>query len=238
MFALFLGLLSMFPTGRVFAHADPGPPYVQTYSILIKGAPSGTEQVKEELDRDGHLLSTSEHEIFVTDGLELKRLAFTTTMILSKKDLQPISYSCAYTSGETHDSYGLTIKAGTITRTLTRGGHSTESSGPVQPGLVVIDFNVYHHYDYLVGQYDAKKKGRQTFEDYLPLLGTTVPIALTQLDAADLVFGKIKVRAHNYKMEFIGIWSGTLSMDEGGRLVRLAVPSQDLEVVRKDLVPE
>ncbi len=41
----------------------------------------------------------------------------------------------------------------------------------------------------------------------------------------------------NYKIEFVGISGGSLSVDKNGRLVRLVIPNQDLEVLRKDLLP-
>ena len=41
----------------------------------------------------------------------------------------------------------------------------------------------------------------------------------------------------SYSVEFVGIAGGTLSVDKNERLVRLVIPAQDLEVVRKDLLP-
>jgi len=238
MLAPFFGLIGF---GFLLAGANPGEsvvPYSQTYAILIKGAMAGTERVSEHADKDGNLVSSSEHEIFVTDGLETNRMAFNTSMVLSKTSLAPMHYSCTYTSGANHDSYEVTVKDGTITRILNRSGRSSEATGSMRPGLVIIDFNVYHQYERLVVQYDAKKKGRQTLQDFIPIVGNEIPVAVTQLDNSDLEFGKVSVPVRNYKIEFVGILNGILSIDKDGRLVRLQVPTQDLEVVRKDLVQE
>jgi len=34
------------------------------------------------------------------------------------------------------------------------------------------------------------------------------------------------------------MWGGTLAINKNGRLVRLVIPSQELEVVRRDLLAE
>ncbi len=213
-------------------------PYSQIYAILIKGTMAGTEKVAERIDTDGNLVSDSEHEIFVTDGLETNRMAFNTSMVSTRTNLTPIRYSCTYTSGPNRDSYEVTVKDGAITRILNRGGRSSEAIGSMRPGVVIVDFNVYHQYERLVTQYDPKKKGRQTFQDFIPIIGNEISVALTQLDNSNLEFGKVSIPVRNFRIEFVGILSGILSIDKGGRLVRLQVPTQDLEVVRKDLLPE
>ncbi len=131
-------------------------PYTQSYSIFIKGVLAGTEKVTEKTEPDGNLLAQSEHDILITDGLETKRMAFTTTMRLAKKSLEPIYYSYKYTSGEAHDFYEVNVKDGRMTRLLSRGGRTTEINVAYQPGEVILDFSVYHQYDYLVRQYDFK----------------------------------------------------------------------------------
>jgi hypothetical protein len=104
--------------------------------------------------------------------------------------------------------------------------------------MVFLDFNVYHQYDYLIRRYDTQKGGRQTFPDFLPLIGNDVPVALTYIgdDKLDLKIGTLPIR--NFQVEFVGMWGGTLSVNKNGRLVRLVIPSQELEVVRRDLLTE
>jgi hypothetical protein len=103
--------------------------------------------------------------------------------------------------------------------------------------MVFVDFNVYHQYDYLVRRYDAKKGGRQTFADFIPVIGTDIPIALTYMgdDRLNLKTGTLPIR--NFQVEIVGIWGGTLSVSKEGRLIRLVIPSQEIEVMRRDLLP-
>jgi hypothetical protein len=232
-----LGLL-FFTTAVVDTARAAASNYSESYAILIKGALAGSETVTEKPDPNGDTISSSEHEILVTDGLETKKMKFSTRMVLAKSTGIPVAYSYWYTSGNTGDSYDVTIKNGQITRVLNRGGRTSEITIPLQPDMVFVDFNVYHQYDYLVRKYDFKKSGRQTFADFIPLIGNDIPVALTYIgeDKLDLKTGSLQLR--NFRMEFVGIWGGVLSVNKEGRLVRLVIPTQDIEVVRRDLLPQ
>jgi len=212
--------------------------YSQSYVIILKGARAGTETVTEKTEPNGEVVSTSQHEMFVTDGLETKRMTFSTRMALSQNTGIPTSFSYWYTSGGTGDSYEVTIQNSRVTRVLNRGGRTSEATVPLEPGMVFVDSTVYHQYDYLVRRYDFKRGGRQTFANFIPVIGNDIPVALTYLgeEKIPLKAGTLPVRI--LRMEFVGIWSGTMWVDKDGRLVRLVVPNQDLEVLRSDLVPE
>lgn len=219
------------------ADTNPAPTYTQTYSILIKGSLSGSEKVTETTEKDGTLLATSDHEILISDGIEVKRMTFVTTMRMTKGKLDPIHYSYKYTSGESLDSYEVNFGDGQIRRVLNRGGHSNEVTVPLQPGVVILDFNVYHQYDYLVRRYDLKKRGKQSFPNFIPLIGSEVPLSLTYLGDSKLEYPGGSLPVRNFKIEYLDIWTGTFATDTAGRLVRLLAPGQDLEVVRADLLP-
>ena len=208
--------------------------YTQTYVILIRGSVTGNEKVNETTAGKGEIVSTSEHEMLITDGLETKRMTFSTRMVLSKADLTPVSYSYKYTGGS-GDSYDVVVRNNLISRTLRRGDRTSEATTALQPDTVLVDFNVYHHYDYLARRYDSKKGGRQLFSNYVPVIGNDIPIALTFLGNDNLDFGKGTVPVRTFKVEFIGIWTGNFAVDKDGRLVRLVIPVQDLEVIREDL---
>jgi hypothetical protein len=219
------------------SYAQNAPPsYSQSYAILVKGVRAGSETVTETTNKAGDLVSESEHEILITDGLETKRMTFSTKMILAKSTFAPISYTYRYTSGEAKDSYEVEIKDARIIRILNRGGHTSQVNIAAQPNTIILDFNVYHQYDHVVSRYDGKKGGRQLFADFIPLIGSDIPVALTFLGRTTMDFEKGSIPVRNFKVEFVNIWSGSLFVDEDGRLVRLVIPSQDLEVVRKDLL--
>lgn len=216
---------------------DTAPIYKQTYTILIKGIRAGSESVAESIDETGNIRASSEHEIFITDGLATKRMAFVTKMQLAKNTYHPIAYSYTYTTAGSGDSYEVAVKNDQIQRKLIRSGHATEATAPFQPNTVIQDFNVYHQYDYIVRRYDAAKGGRQLFSNFVPLIAMDIPVAVTYQGEAELTAASGSIPVSNYTFEFVGIANVTLAVDKDKRLVRLAIPTQDLEVVRKDLLP-
>lgn len=109
---------------------------------------------------------------------------------------------------------------------------------PLGDGVLLFDFNVYHHYEFLARKYDFKKGGRQTFRGYVPVVGGEISLALTRLEDSDLEAGKESIAIRSFKIEFVGVSTGTFSIDKAGRLVRVVLRDRDLEVVRKDLIPE
>jgi len=231
-FLLFSALLQQKPA------SDSPPAYSQTYVIFLKGERSGTESVTMRTERNGDIVYASEHEIFVADGLETKRMAFLTELVLAKGSLSPIRYAYKYTSGESRDFCEVTVKGGQIHRVLGRGGRTSEASMPLGDGVLLFDFNVYHHYELLARKYDFKKGGRQMFRGYVPVVGGEIALALTRLEDSELEAGKESIGVRSFRIEFVGVSTGTFSIDKAGRLVRVALRDRDLEVVRKDLIPE
>lgn len=78
---------------------------------------------------------------------------------------------------------------------------------------------------------------RRLFSDFIPVIGSDIPLALTYLDESRIQLKKGELKARRYEVEFVGLQSGVFTVDPDGRLVRLVIPDQKLEVVREDLVP-
>ena len=233
-----LGIFAgVFLFGGISVPQESVPLYFQEYTILIRQALAGGEQVTERLDSDGNLVASSKSEILVTDGLETKRMSFETTMVRSKKD-RVLSYSYRYTSGSSGDGYDVRVKDGKIERILRRSGQTNTVSVPYPANGVLVDYNVYYQYDYLVRRYDEEKGGRQTFANFIPIVGSDLPLMLTRLEDSELRFEKGTIAVKNYKVGLSTIWGGILSMDHNGRIVRLYVENQQIEVIRTDLLPE
>lgn len=211
--------------------------YSQTYSVFIRGELAGTEQVTETVDSDGNLLSKSHHELVVSDGNQVFKTAFDTVMTYKKGSLAPLAYQLRYSADGSGDYCELTCRNGQILRVLSRGGQVSQVEHPSGSDTVIFDFNVYHLYDYVIRRYDLKKKGRQVFQDFVPIVGGEIPLALTWIDDGELDYGRGKLKVRNFRIDLVGVMMGNVSMDENGRLVRVVVRDKDLEVLRSDLVP-
>jgi hypothetical protein len=211
--------------------------YSQTYIIFIDGARAGKETVTERTDDKGNRIVESENEIYLTDGLETNRMAYTTRMVLDGKSLKPKSYVYKYATGNTGDSYEVSIQGDSITRTLYRGGEASDATASFQPDTVILEYNVYHQYDYVLQKYDSKIGGRQLFSDFIPVVGSHIPIALTFIGASNLPIKNGTLPVKKYRIEFVGIRSGTVTSDSSNRLISLEMPDENLEVVRDDILP-
>ena len=241
---LFTATSTVFFVFSVLSLAAADDPYTQTYVIIIDNENAGTEAVTEEKDKSGAVIYTSEHELLVNDGQVKNRMAFSTKMIFSRggKNLQ--TYVCWYKTaqkGNSGDSYDVTIKDNQITRVLTRNGQSAEVKAPFTQNMVIVDFNVYYQYEYLVRRYDRKKKGTQVFDNFIPVIGNDIPLKVTLLGDEKLRFDENNekiVEVSRFRVESANINTVTLFVDKDNRLVLLENPAQDLKVIRKDLVPE
>jgi hypothetical protein len=211
--------------------------YSQTYIIFIDGARAGKETVTERTDDNGNRIVESENEIYLTDGLETNRMAYTTRMVLDGKSLKPKSYVYKYATGNTGDSYEVSIQGNSITRTLHRSGEASVATASFQPDTVILDVNVYHQYDYVLQKYDSKIGGRQLFSDFIPVVGSHISVALTFIGASNLPYKNGTLPVNKYQVEFVGIRSGTVTSDSNSRLIRLEMPDEHLEVVREDVLP-
>ena len=211
--------------------------YSQTYIIFIDGARAGKETVTERKDDKGDRIVESENEIYLTDGLETNRLAYTTRMVLDGKSLKPKSYEYKSATGNTGDSYEVLIQGDSITRTLHRGGETSVATASFQPDTVILDFNVYYQYDYVLRKYDSKTGGRQVFPDFIPVIGSHISVALTFIGASNLPNKNGTLPVNKYQVEFAGIRSVTVTSDSNSRLIRLEMPDENLEVVREDILP-
>ena len=215
-------------------------PYAQTYVIMIENEYAGTETVTEEKDRSGAIIHTSEHELLVNDGQAKNRMAFSTRMVFSRgaKNLQ--TYVCWYKTGQngnSGDSYDVSVKDGRITRVLTRSGQSVEITTPFTQNMVIVDFNVYYQYEYLINRYDRKKKGTQLFNNFIPVIGNDIPMKVTFIGNETLRFDETDIETSRFRVESADIHTATLFVDKNNRLVVLENPSQELRVIRKDLLP-
>ena len=216
-------------------------PYTQTFVIMIENENSGTETVTEEKDRSGAIIYTSEHELLVNDSQTKNRMAFSTRMVFSRgaKNLQ--TYTCWYKTGQngnSGDSYDVSVKDGRITRVLTRNGQSVEITASFTQNMVVVDFNVYYQYEYLIRRYDRKKKGTQVFDNFIPVIGNDIPMKVTFIGDETLSFDEMNIETSRFRVESADIHTATLFVDKNNRLVVLENPSQGLRVIRKDLLPQ
>ncbi len=94
----------------------------------------------------------------------------------------------------------------------------------LEPKVVVLDTNFFHHYVFLLEQYQMQKGGAQHVQVFIPQEGTP---GMVLLEHAGKDGSNDKWVAKTEALE-IHIWS-----DTARRLMKLAVPAAKVEVVRE-----
>jgi hypothetical protein len=231
---LFLNLIPIFFLVNINAWSSTYV-YSQSYIIVIKGKEAGREIVNEKIDEDGNLICTSEHEIIIPTSKEKKPRKFKTKMILPKGELFPISYS--YESNE-GISYDVKVKDAQIIVTLQKEGESKESKYPFDPGMLMIDLNVYHTIDYLIRKYDVQKGGLQVLRTYLLHADRIEPLEVSPVKSVKHEYETKVLQLKSYQIEIPDRLTMYLWVNKDNRLYRMFIPGLNIDVIQSDLFSE
>lgn len=98
---------------------------------------------------------------------------------------------------------------------------------------VVMDNNVFCHYQVLIGMYDARRGGVQTFQALVPSALAAASFAVEHVGATEKTASSpIPVSEYRVIIEkAIGV---SVLVDEGGRVMQLEIPGQGVLVVRQE----
>lgn len=144
-------------------------------------------------------------------------------------DGTPLHYEWTTVAGPKKATASIDFANGTATVHLQVNGGKpfTQQFFFKTPIVAILDDNLYHQYAILADLYDWSKKGQQTFPVLIPqemMPGTITVEALDPEDRGGKSLQRLKV--HSQDLEI------TLYLD-GKRLVRIAVPSANAEIVRE-----
>ncbi len=190
-----------------------------TFHILSNGREIGTESFEIGPASDG-VRATAVLQISV-EGTG--RMSETATLLLRRGN-EPATYERLQKSPKRASatvSFGPT-KANAQYKMPEEGTRDMEFVVP--KNVVVLDTNFFHHYTFLVGQYDFLKGGAQQFQVLIPQEASPGVVRL-EFIGADQSWRKLVARTDELEIE---IWA-----DDSGRVMKLAVPAAKVEVVRK-----
>lgn len=152
-----------------------------------------------------------------------------TSSLKLRGDGTPLHYEWTTVAGPKKATASIDFANGTATVHLQVNGGKpfTQQFFFKTPIVAILDDNLYHQYAILANLYDWSKKGQQTFPVLIPqemMPGTITVEALDPEDRGGKSLQRLKV--HSQDLEI------TLYLD-GKRLVRIAVPSANAEIVRE-----
>ncbi len=152
-----------------------------------------------------------------------------TSLLRLRGDGAPVHYEWTTAAGPRNATASIDFDNGTATVHLQiNGGKAfTQQFFFKTPVVAILDDNLYHQYAILADLYDWSKKGQQTFPVFIPQEMTPGTIIVEALDPEDREGKSLqRLKVHSQDLEI------TLYLD-GKRLIRIAVPSANAEIVRE-----
>ena len=209
------------------------------YQIRMSGNPVGYISYEERSGADDLTMQTT--VLFNIGQSELnQRVKFVADTRLNSQTQLPIEYQLStYINGFTQSTVETTFEDDTATQRIVAGGQNfdNELSLPTPTYLVDDNFRI-DHYNILLGQFDFRKRGTQSFNILTPLAiprqPKTVELRLTWTGGEKLTVGE-----ETYQTDWLQGYNSGLAMDfwydrQARRIVKWDIPSQSTEIVLSD----
>lgn len=217
---LLLALLALLGAGTLFAAEPQGAAADRgVFHIVANGKEIGTERFEIGTAPQG-VRATAELQIQI-EGIG--KMVETSTLLL-RGGIEPIKYERIQKSPK-HGSVTLDFgpeKASAHYKT--NEGETKDMEYYVPKNVVVLDTNFFHHYTFLIRQYDFIKGGPQHINVLIPQEASP---GMVRVEYAGMDGALRKLVATTDAMEII-IWA-----NDAGQVMKLAAPEAKVEVTRE-----
>ncbi len=217
-----------FAAGELHAPSDPSDHGV--FVISLAGNRIGTETF-EIRSTGSHIEAEAKIEMRVQQ--EGKTFEFRTqSKLVLNSAFQPVSYNWNQ-KGAQSSQLEIDFQASPVkTRYKTVTGEEDDRDFELPREVVVLDDNVFHHYQLILQKYLRGGSGKQTFPAFIPqeALPGTLDVQDAGPDSVDVGGAKQSLRHFVITTELkqIDLWA-----DEQGHLERVYISDSQLDAVRK-----
>lgn len=115
--------------------------------------------------------------------------------------------------------------------TVTAPGRSQELT--LKDGTVVLENNVFGHYCILLQRYELSKGGKQAFPILVPSVMQALEAVVEHKGATEQMVNQQLVKLHQFQVLLAGMVAINITTDENLRLVKIDIPSQNIELIRE-----
>ena len=200
------------------------------FLLSVGGRPAGTEtfDIRSTGDR-----VEAEAKIELRIEQEGKVLEFKSTpKLVLNSALQPLTYTWSQKGPQSSQLEVDFRSPPTKTRYRTVAGGDDHLDFELPKDVVVLDYNVIHHYQLLVDRYRRTAGGKQTFRAFVPqeAMPGSLEVEETGPESVEIE-GRAQTLRHllvTTELSRIDLW-----VDDQQRLWRISSPAAQLEVVRK-----
>ena len=201
-----------------------------TFLIFVRSAQVGVEQIAVTRTTEGwDILSTG--RIAPPIDITARRLEIRYTA-----DWHPVEFTIDASVRNQPQAIHTTFDATTAKNDITIGGQTTTKTDPIEQGAIVLPSGLFSPYEALAARLRTASPNT-TFPVYiLPQVSLKLTVVDSSTDQIQTSVRLIAARRTHVTISTpntpldLNIWS-----DENGRLLRLTVPAQNLDVVREDI---
>ena len=211
------------------AQALPPVAGASNFALFVRGLPVGTEQVAVTLGADGWTIVSSGR---IGAGAVNRRLQVRYTT-----DWQPVEFTFDGTEQGRLQTIRTLVSGSTASSDVFSAGGQTQKTDTIDAGaLLVLPNTFFGPYEALAARLKTAPAGTDIPMYAVPLTPFTVHVGDSTVDLIETTARTIVARRTHLTLQFPGtpldadIWT-----DEPGRLIRLSVPAQSVEIVREDI---
>ena len=191
----------------------------------MNGKPAGVERF-EQVATAQSLIVKSTTEI-MTGGQTEK-----TTATIELKGSRPVRYEMEIAGGGTTRKYSLQFEAGVATIVIEAYGRRSERTIEVSEDVVLLDKNVWRHYGLLIGRYDLKRRGAQSFPAITPQAGLRQYVAEVEYkDKTTFSAGGQKLKANRFVVLLGDGYEAEVIADESNRVLSIEVSALETKAI-------
>ena len=215
------------------AQLPPGTPLQEaaasTFTVFVRGVPIGTEQAAVSLGADGWTI-TGSGRVGAPLDLVLRRV-----QVRYSRDWKPLELSVDGTRRGLPLIIHTIVTGTTATSQITQGGQSTDKTDTIAADALLLPSPFWSPFEALSARLHSAAAG-STLSAYLVQASAQIRVGESTTERLQTATRMIEVRRTAVKLMSgsvpldIDVWG-----DEEGRLLRVTIPAQNLDVVREDI---
>jgi pimeloyl-ACP methyl ester carboxylesterase len=200
------------------------------FTIFLRGVPVGIEQISVIRTPDGWtILSTGRIGVPIDVTARKQEIRYTA-------DWKPIEFTIDATVRGQPQSIHTTFDGTTANNDITMAGQTTTRSDPIEAGAIVLPNALFSPYEALAARLKTAAPNSTLPVYILPQTSLTLRVVDSVTEqiqtAVRLIVARrthVTISTPNLPLD-MNIWG-----DENGRLLRLTVPAQNIDVAREDI---
>jgi pimeloyl-ACP methyl ester carboxylesterase len=230
-----LAALALGVAAAVAAQPPPPPAPLQAgatnFTIFLRGAPIGSEQVAVNRVADGWTIVSSGRLAAPVDAVARR------VQVRYTPEWKPIEFALDATVRGQAQTIHTVIEGTTAKSDLTVAGQSSQKTDTIDPNaIIVLPNSFFGPYEALAARLKTAAPSSDIPMFLAPQLSISVRVGASSAEQIQTTARLVSARRIHLQLMLPGSpLDADFWIDDGGRMLRFSVPGQSLEVVREDI---